>query len=50
MSETDKKLFNFDVKTINWEDYMNNFYLGIRKFLLKEEESNIPQAKKRLQR
>lgn len=41
MSETDRKIFNIDVKEIDWEVYMENYCLGIKKYLLKEDMSKL---------
>lgn len=44
MTHTDKKLFNFDPKTINWSKYLNDYNDGIKKFLVKEKPMN-PEIK-----
>lgn len=31
LSEQDRREFNFDVSHINWEEYIENYVLGIRK-------------------
>lgn len=36
MNDFDRKEFNFDPKTINWNQYIKNYYFGVRKFILKE--------------
>lgn len=38
MSPVDKEIFNFDVKTINWETCIEDYILGARKYLLKSEK------------
>ncbi|KAF9412371.1 hypothetical protein HW555_009116, partial [Spodoptera exigua] len=38
MSPADKEVFNFDVKTINWESCIEDYILGARKYLLKSEK------------
>ena len=48
LTETDKCKFNIDISKLNWRIYTHKLYLGIRKYLLKEEDSTIPKAKKRL--
>lgn len=48
LTEEDKLKFNIDISTINWRNYTHRLYLGIRKYLLKEEDSTIPEAKKRM--
>jgi hypothetical protein len=50
MSTIDKRHFNFDPKTINWKQYMEECYLGIRKYSLKEQSYNQAAARARLAR
>lgn len=44
----DKIRFVIDVKQINWAKYMENYVLGIRQYLLKEDPSTIEAARFRL--
>lgn len=39
MSKHDQTIFPFDVRKINLEKYMEEYVLGIRKFILKEDQS-----------
>lgn len=48
ISDTDRKIFNFDMKCINWREYMELYCLGIRKYYLKEDEKTIPDSIKRM--
>ena len=50
LSETDQKLFNFDIRKVNWRTYTKNSYIGIRRHLMKEDDANVPEALKRMQR
>jgi fatty acyl-CoA reductase len=50
LSADDKKEFNFDVKRINWQAYLENYCLGTKRYALKEDLSNMAEAKKGLQR
>jgi len=50
LNETDKKLFNFDIRQVNWRTYTHNFYIGLRRHLMKEEDDNVPKALKHMQR
>ncbi|CAH1786736.1 unnamed protein product [Owenia fusiformis] len=50
LSKTDRTTFSFDVKRINWPLYMENYCLGVKKFALKEQLSNLPAARKALNR
>lgn len=36
LSEEDKEIFNFNVKAINWTNYLGNYWMGIREYILKE--------------
>ncbi|XP_077559527.1 fatty acyl-CoA reductase 1-like [Haemaphysalis longicornis] len=48
LSPADKQLFNFDIRTVQWRVYWDQYMLGIRKYLFNADVSNLPQAKKRL--
>lgn len=50
LSKEDKEKFYFDVRSLNWDGFWENHVLGCRKFLLKEDPSTIPAARKSLQR
>lgn len=50
LSETDKETFFFDVQKLNWYYFWENHVLGCRKFILKEDPSTIPAARKSLRR
>ena len=42
--------FNFDISTLDWTNYFDNYCLGMRKFILKEDEKTLPQSRDRLKR
>uniref|UniRef100_V5IBE7 Putative fatty acyl coa reductase 2 n=2 Tax=Ixodes ricinus TaxID=34613 RepID=V5IBE7_IXORI len=48
LSTTDKQLFNFDVRTMQWYAYWEQYVLGIRKYLFKAEASKLPEARKHM--
>lgn len=50
LNADDKKIFPFDFKTLDWNNYFYNYVRGIRKFILKEDPSTIPYAKVKLRR
>lgn len=50
MSSQDKKLFNFDMSTINWNEYFKHYIKGIRVYLFKDELNNVQTARIRYQR
>ena len=50
LNEKDLKLFNFDLKSLNWQDYTEQYYLGIKKHLLKDDMNGIEKARRRIHR
>ncbi|XP_075148976.1 fatty acyl-CoA reductase wat-like [Haematobia irritans] len=48
MTADDRRIFNFDMASLNWSDYFYNSLFGVRRFLAKEDQSTIPKAKKLL--
>ncbi|XP_050300282.1 fatty acyl-CoA reductase wat-like [Anthonomus grandis grandis] len=46
MSCKDKKLFNFDVKTLDWESYFTEYVKGLRFYLLKESIDTLPEGRR----
>ncbi|MED6281763.1 cyclin-dependent kinase inhibitor far1 [Characodon lateralis] len=48
MSPEDKKVFNFDVRQLHWAEYMENYCMGMKKYVLNEELSGLPAARKHL--
>ncbi|XP_045176166.1 fatty acyl-CoA reductase 1-like [Mercenaria mercenaria] len=50
LSAEDRKTFTFNPKTIHWPTYMEAFCLGTKRFVLKEELSQLPHARKALLR
>lgn len=50
MNKTDQKVFNFDPKSFNWQTYIDDFYLGIRKFMLNDKSLGTAAGQKKLAR
>ena len=50
LSETDRKLFYFDVKAINWSAYFEIYVLGVRQFILKDDLSTLPKSRNNLKK
>ncbi|CAG9767884.1 unnamed protein product [Ceutorhynchus assimilis] len=48
LTESDKTEFCFDVAKIDWEKYLENYVLGIRRFIFKEDTSSIPKAQRQI--
>lgn len=41
MNSTDKKIFNFNVKNLDWKEYFIFYTRGIRVYLLKESMDSL---------
>ncbi|XP_034234856.1 putative fatty acyl-CoA reductase CG5065 [Thrips palmi] len=50
LSIEDRSTFMFDVRQINWTQYLESYVLGIRQFIFKEHPSSIPKTRKQLTR
>ncbi len=50
LSEKDKELFNFDLSVVDYDDYIKNYVLGIRHYLLKEKPETLPKSRKTLRK
>jgi fatty acyl-CoA reductase len=50
LGEKDKEEFNFDVAKIDWEQYVEDYVLGIRRFIFKEDVATIPKARRQVSR
>lgn len=48
LSPQDRKRFCFDVRTIEWSSYLENYVLGIRKHIFGEQDCTIPKARQML--
>uniref|UniRef100_A0A8C1M9C9 Fatty acyl-CoA reductase n=1 Tax=Cyprinus carpio TaxID=7962 RepID=A0A8C1M9C9_CYPCA len=48
MGSEDKKAFNIDVRQLHWAEYMENYCMGTKKYVLNEELSGLPAARKHL--
>ena len=50
MSEEDKRLLNFDMRTLDWPKYVEFFCMGTKKYLMKEDLANLPAARRQITR
>lgn len=50
LTSEDQEKFYFDIRKLNWKYFWENHVLGCRKFILKEDPSTIPAARKNLRR
>lgn len=48
LSPEDQQAFFSDIRRIDWRQYAKGVYMGTRRYLLKEDDSNIEKAKNRL--
>ncbi|RNA09206.1 fatty acyl- reductase 2, partial [Brachionus plicatilis] len=48
MSSNDSQDFKFDTRNLEWEKYTENYFLGIKKFLLKEDMSKLDNYRAKL--
>lgn len=46
LSTRDRQMFYFNVREINWRAYFETYILGTRRYILKDDISTLPQAKK----
>ncbi|XP_045769951.1 putative fatty acyl-CoA reductase CG8306 [Maniola jurtina] len=45
LNKTDSETFYINISNIMWEEYFVNLHLGVRKYLNKESEKNLPAAR-----
>merc|ERR1711915_335554 len=45
LSDADRKIFNFDLTTLNWEEYIGDYVKGTRKYIFKENEDTLEEAR-----
>lgn len=50
LSPFDRQTFDIDIRKINWESYWENYLLGVRRYLFKQDPATIPESRKRLKR
>ncbi|XP_066561393.1 fatty acyl-CoA reductase 1 [Amia ocellicauda] len=50
LSPEDKKIFNFDVRQLNWPEYIENYCIGTKKYVLNEDMSELPAARQHLKK
>lgn len=44
LSERDKELFNFNMSKLDWDLFLQQYFRGIRQYLLQDPLETIPQA------
>lgn len=48
LPENDKKLFNFDMSSVDWNLLFKNKLNGIRTFLFKDTPDTLPAARRKM--
>lgn len=48
LNKTDQQMFDFDMSRLDWDETIRAFAVGIRGFIMKEDPSNIPAAKRKM--
>uniref|UniRef100_A0A1I7ZTN2 Fatty acyl-CoA reductase n=1 Tax=Steinernema glaseri TaxID=37863 RepID=A0A1I7ZTN2_9BILA len=48
LSDEDKKIFNFDIRQVDWDRYLFDYLMGIKVYLLGEKLDNLPKARSNL--
>lgn len=43
-------MFNFDVRQLNWPEYIENYCIGTKKYVLNEDMADIPAARQHLRK
>ncbi|XP_029455855.1 LOW QUALITY PROTEIN: fatty acyl-CoA reductase 2 [Rhinatrema bivittatum] len=46
----DRKAFNFDVRQLHWPEYIENYCIGTKKYVLNEDMSGLPAARQHLKK
>lgn len=50
LSEADRNIFYFDVRQINWNTYIGTYVAGARRYILKDDPSTLPAARRNLKK
>ena len=45
LTDEDRRVFYFDVREIDWREYIRNYVLGARKYILQEADDSVPAAR-----
>lgn len=48
MSREDRASFFFDVRAVDWNSYLENYVIGVRHFVMKEDPASLPLARRQL--
>lgn len=43
--ESEKEIFDFDMRKIDWENYYSDMTIGVKRYLIKEDVGELPKAR-----
>lgn len=49
-TQADCNEFNCDTSAINWDEYVEHYLMGIRTFILRDDASSLPKARRKLRK
>lgn len=50
LSPEDQQLFNFDIRQLNWDSYLFDYVMGIKRYILKDDLGKLQAARANLTR
>lgn len=50
LTAEDRETFDFDIGRVSWPSYFGTYFLGVRKYIFKEDLASVPAAKRKLSR
>ena len=50
MHKEDKKEFGFDIRDLDWDQYIKDYCLGTKQYLFNEDLTNVPIARRQIKR
>ncbi|CAB3252613.1 unnamed protein product [Arctia plantaginis] len=50
LQKTDGHLFYLDIRAVNWQEHISNYHRGARRYLLRQEDTGLPRARRHMNR
>jgi fatty acyl-CoA reductase len=50
MSPEDRENFDFDIRKMDWQVYIDRYILGVKRYLLHEDLADLPKARQNIKR
>lgn len=50
LSANERQMFDFDVRNIKWDDYLNKYVRGTGQFILKQNDGTMLAARRKMNR